>query len=68
MKSNNSDVVVGAHPAVASLLQEQEQSGVEDLERRYSAKILVTPDERFAPGAVRPGRDIARLIACRGQF
>jgi len=40
-------VVVGAHPAVALLLQEQEQPGVEELERRYSAKILVTPDDRL---------------------
>src|SRR5687768_17162595 len=40
-------VVVGAHPAVALLLQEQEQPGVEELERRYGAKILVTPDERL---------------------
>ena len=29
------------------VLQEQEQPGVEELERRYSAKILVTPDDRL---------------------
>ncbi len=40
-------VVVGAHPTVAHLLQEQEQQGIEDLERRYSAKILVQSDDRL---------------------
>ena len=40
-------VIVGAHPTVALLLQEQEQPGVEELERRYGAKILITPDERL---------------------
>jgi ribonuclease G len=40
-------VVVGAHPTVAQLLQEQEQQGIEDLERRYGAKILVQSDDRL---------------------
>jgi ribonuclease G len=40
-------VVIGAHPTVAQLLQEQEQQGIEDLERRYSAKILVQSDDRL---------------------
>ncbi|MBX3237732.1 MAG: Rne/Rng family ribonuclease [Nitrospiraceae bacterium] len=40
-------VVVGAHPTVANLLQEQEQQGIEDLERRFGAKILVQSDDRL---------------------
>ncbi len=40
-------VVIGAHPVVSQLLQEQEQQGIEDLERRYGAKIIVTSDDRL---------------------
>ncbi len=40
-------VVVGAHPAVADLLQDEERQGIEELERRLSAKIIVTPDEKL---------------------
>ncbi len=40
-------VVVGAHPAVADLLQDEERQGIEELERRLSTKIIVTPDEKL---------------------
>ena len=38
-------IVTGAHPTVTKLLQEDEQQGLEDLERRYAVKIIVIPDE-----------------------
>ena len=37
-------VVIGAHPAVAGLLLDEEHQGVEDLEREYKAKIIVKAD------------------------
>lgn len=40
-------IVVGAHPAVAGLLQDDERQGLEALERDCTAKILVTPDDRL---------------------
>ncbi|MEW6245209.1 MAG: Rne/Rng family ribonuclease [Nitrospirota bacterium] len=40
-------VVVGAHPAVAELLQDEERQGIEELERHFSAKIIVMPDEKL---------------------
>lgn len=40
-------VVVGAHPVVARLLQEDEQEGLEELEQQYSMTVIVTPDEKL---------------------
>ena len=40
-------IVVGAHPTVAELLQDEERHGVEMLERDHSAKIIVTPDDQL---------------------
>ena len=40
-------IVIGVHPAVADLLQDEERQGVEILERDCSAKILVTPDDKL---------------------
>jgi ribonuclease G len=40
-------IVIGVHPSVADLLQDEERSGVETLERECSSKILVTPDEKL---------------------
>ncbi len=40
-------IVIGAHPTVAGLLQDEERQGIEALERDCTAKILVTPDDRL---------------------
>ena len=40
-------IVVGAHPSVADLLQDEERQGLEMLERECSAKIIVTPDNQL---------------------
>lgn len=40
-------IVIGAHPSVADLLQDEERSGVESLERECSSKILITPDDKL---------------------
>jgi ribonuclease G len=40
-------IVIGVHPSVADLLQDEERSGVETLERECSSKILITPDEKL---------------------
>jgi len=45
--SDMQKIVVGAHPSVASLLQEEERQGVEALERECSAKVIVMPDEQL---------------------
>jgi ribonuclease G len=45
--SEQQRIIVGAHPSVARLLQEEEQQGLEDLERRYAAKIIVMPDSKL---------------------
>ncbi len=37
-------IVVGAHPGVAALLHDQEQQGIDDLERELKTKILVKAD------------------------
>jgi ribonuclease G len=37
-------IVLGAHPSVAALLQEEENQGISDLEREYNAKIIVKAD------------------------
>ncbi|MGH7164117.1 MAG: Rne/Rng family ribonuclease, partial [Nitrospiraceae bacterium] len=37
-------IVIGAHPSVADLLQEEEHQGIGDLEREYNAKIIVKAD------------------------
>ncbi len=37
-------IVIGAHPSVADLLQEEEHQGIADLEREYNAKIIVKAD------------------------
>jgi ribonuclease G len=37
-------IVVGAHPAVVALLQDEEQEGVAELERDYDIKVIVTAD------------------------
>lgn len=40
-------IVIGAHPTVAGLLQDEERQGLETLERNCSAKVIVMPDERL---------------------
>ncbi len=40
-------IVIGAHPTVAGLLQDEERHGLEDLERRCSARIIVTADDKL---------------------
>ncbi|BFU95728.1 MAG: ribonuclease G [Nitrospira sp.] len=40
-------IVVGAHPSVAGLLQDEERQGLEALERECMAKILVMSDEQL---------------------
>jgi len=40
-------IVIGAHPTVAGLLQDEERQGLEALERNCSAKVIVMPDERL---------------------
>jgi ribonuclease G len=40
-------IVVGAHPAVADLLQDEERQGIEMLEQEAATKIVVTPDDRL---------------------
>src|SRR5690349_20000741 len=40
-------IVVGVHPSVAGLLQDEERPGLEALERENAAKILVMPDEQL---------------------
>jgi len=37
-------IVIGAHPTVADLLQEEEHQGVGDLEREFNAKIIIKAD------------------------
>jgi ribonuclease G len=37
-------IILGAHPAVVALLQDEEQGGVGELEREYDTKIIVTAD------------------------
>jgi ribonuclease G len=37
-------IVVGAHPAVVALLQDEEQEGIVELERDYEIKVIVTAD------------------------
>ena len=37
-------IVVGAHPSVAALLQDEEYPGVEELEREFHTKIVVNAD------------------------
>jgi ribonuclease G len=45
--SDQQRIVVGAHPTVAELLQDEERNGIEVLERDCSAKIIVTPDSQL---------------------
>jgi ribonuclease G len=40
-------IVVGTHPTVAELLQDEERHGVENLEQEYSAKIVIMPDSQL---------------------
>jgi ribonuclease G len=40
-------IVVGAHPSVAGLLQDEERQGLEALERECTAKVIVMPDEQL---------------------
>ncbi|MDH5740960.1 MAG: ribonuclease E/G, partial [Nitrospira sp.] len=45
--SDQQRIVVGAHPTVAELLQDEERNGIEVLERDCSAKIIITPDSQL---------------------
>jgi ribonuclease G len=45
--SDQQRIVVGAHPTVADLLQDEERHGIEVLERDCSAKIIITPDSQL---------------------
>ena len=40
-------IVIGAHPIVAGLLQDEERQGLETLEHDCLAKMIVMPDERL---------------------
>jgi ribonuclease G len=40
-------IVVGTHPAVADLLQDEERQGLEEIERQSHAKVIVMPDEKL---------------------
>jgi ribonuclease G len=40
-------IVLGAHPSVTGLLQDEERQGLEALEQECSAKIIVMPDEQL---------------------
>ena len=40
-------IVIGAHPAVADLLQDEERQGIDSLERSGSPKIVVTSDDQL---------------------
>jgi ribonuclease G len=40
-------IVIGAHPTVAGLLQDEERQGLDTLERDCAAKMIVMPDERL---------------------
>lgn len=40
-------IVIGAHPAVAELLQDEERAGVEALEQERAVKIVVVPDSQL---------------------
>jgi ribonuclease G len=40
-------IVVGAHPTVAELLQDEERHGVENLEQEFSTKIVIMPDSQL---------------------
>lgn len=40
-------IVIGAHPTVVGLMQDEERQGLEDLERRCSARIIVTADDKL---------------------
>jgi ribonuclease G len=37
-------IVIGAHPAVVGLLQDEERQGIEDLERECDSKVILTAD------------------------
>lgn len=37
-------IVIGVHPAVAAMLCDDEQEGVEDLERAYNTKLIIKAD------------------------
>ena len=40
-------IVIGAHPSVAGLLQDEERQGLEAVERECASKIIVMPDEHL---------------------
>jgi ribonuclease G len=40
-------IVIGTHPTVAELLQDEERGGVERLEQDCAAKIVVVPDNQL---------------------
>ena len=40
-------IVIGAHPSVVGLLQDEERQGLEAVERECVAKIIVMPDEHL---------------------
>jgi ribonuclease G len=40
-------IIVGAHPSVAVLLQDEERQGLEALEQEFAAKVIVMPDEQL---------------------
>jgi ribonuclease G len=45
--AENQKIVVGAHPMVAELLQEEERQGLDEVERLCHAKVIVMPDEKL---------------------
>ncbi len=38
-------IVIGVHPSVADVLQEEEHQSVDDLERQFNKKIVIKPDQ-----------------------
>ncbi len=45
--ADNGKIVVGTHPAVADLLQEEERQGLDEIEQQFHVKVIVMPDEKL---------------------
>jgi ribonuclease G len=45
--ADNGKIVVGTHPSVADLLQEEERQGLDEIEQQFHVKVIVMPDEKL---------------------
>jgi ribonuclease G len=45
--ADNGKIVVGTHPSVADLLQEEERQGLDEIEQQLHVKVIVMPDEKL---------------------